>query len=578
MKVGDLDLNVGFLVDQLTMIYLMIITGVGTLIHIYSLGYMADDPGFVRFFTYLNLFVFSMLTLVMGDSLPMMFIGWEGVGLCSYLLIGFWFEETATAQKNKKAFVANRVGDLGVLIGMFVLFYFARDVSWLGLEEFKWQAAHLPFLTVACLFLFLGATGKSAQIPLYVWLPDAMAGPTPVSALIHAATMVTAGIYMLARLNFLYVMSPVAMTTVAVIGAITALFAATIGVFQYDIKKVLAYSTVSQLGFMFIAVGVGAFWVGIFHVMTHAFFKACLFLGSGSVIMGMHHEQDMRKMGGLSKKMPITYLTYAIGCFAIAGFPFGAGFFSKDEILWKAFSTGNLAGVPGIVIWALGAIAAAFTAFYMYRSLYMTFSGENRADEHTKAHIAESPNSMTWVLAVLAFLSIFGGWLGWPHLWHWPFPNWLHHWLEPIFKTADTRLKWVEYSHAVEWGLMALSVAIATGGWLVARTLYKDAASPVPARLAADYPAIQKGGLNKWYVDELYEAAIIGPIHRGSVMLWRVVDALIIDGILVNGSAWLVMTVAELTRRYQNGNLQRYAVTLAAGGAVLIYVLFANLG
>jgi NADH-quinone oxidoreductase subunit L len=575
---GDLKLNVAFLVDNLSMLFLLIITGIGTLIHIYSAAYMADEPAYSRFFTYLNLFIFSMLVLIMGDSLPMMFIGWEGVGLCSYLLIGFWYGDMANAVAGKKAFVANRVGDFGVLLGMFYLFWYSRDVSWLGLEAFPWGAPHADKLTIACLLLFLGATGKSAQIPLYVWLPDAMAGPTPVSALIHAATMVTAGIYMLCRLNFLFALSGTAMGVVAVIGACTALFAATIGVFQYDIKKVLAYSTVSQLGFMFVAVGVGAFWVGIFHVMTHAFFKATLFLGSGSVIHGMHHEQDMRKMGGLKKYMPVTYWTYAIACYAIAGFPLGAGFFSKDEILWKAFST-ELAGVPGKAIWAMCTLAAGFTAFYMYRSLYMTFSGESRADEHTKEHIHESPPAMTGVLVVLAFLSIFGGWLGWPHLWHdWaPIPNFLEHWLHPVFaRTETTLLKWGEYSHGVEYGLMAFSVLVALTGWAIARALYKDNASTVPAKLASDFPAIQRGGYNKWYVDEIYEAVILNPIVKLSIGLWKYLDSLVIDG-FVNMTAWTTRNFGELVRRYQNGNVQRYALTMAVGAMILLLTVVLKL-
>src|SRR5437660_264696 len=407
----------GFLLDPLSSVMILVVTGVGFLIHIYSTGYMHEEDGFYRFFAYLNLFMFSMLTLVLGNNYLMMFVGWEGVGLCSYLLIGYYFHKKSAGDAAKKAFVVNRIGDWGFSIGIRMIFATFGTIDFLQVGEKVREgvtsgAFHVsdPLFIAIALALFVGAAGKSAQIPLYVWLPDAMEGPTPVSALIHAATMVTAGVYMVARSNFIYQMAPQAMTVVAVIGAVTAFFAASIGLVQNDIKRVLAYSTVSQLGYMFLALGVGAFAAGVFHLMTHAFFKALLFLGSVSVIHAMHHEQDMRKMGAVRKYMPITYWTMFIGTLAIAGTPGLAGFFSKDEILWKAFSSKQ----GHILLWLIGAVVAGMTAFYMFRLLFMTFFGESRVDDHTEEHIHESPHSMTTHLIILAIVSIFAGYVGFP--------------------------------------------------------------------------------------------------------------------------------------------------------------------
>src|SRR5712672_1700210 len=392
-SVGSLRVDLGLTFDRLSGTLVLVVTGVGFLIHLYSVGYMDEDPAYWRYFAYLNLFVSMMLLLVLADNLVAMFVGWEGVGLCSYLLIGFWYDDEAKASAGRKAFIVNRIGDFGFLVGIFVLYFYTGQV---GFHALRVAPLSLGVASAAAELLFVGATGKSAQLPLYVWLPDAMAGPTPVSALIHAATMVTAGVYMVARLNFLFALSPAAMTVVATIGALTAIFAASIGFFQYDIKKVLAYSTVSQLGFMFIGVGVGAYWAGIFHLMTHAFFKACLFLGSGSVILACHHEQDMRKMGGLEKYTPITRWTYLAACWAIAGFPWAAGFYSKDEILWKAWSAEGLSAPwLGKAIYLVGAVAALGTAFYMFRSYYMTFTGEYRGGHgHAPKETEEDPEAL----------------------------------------------------------------------------------------------------------------------------------------------------------------------------------------
>ena len=436
--VGGLNVEAAFVFDRLSAVMVLVVAGVSALIHIYSMGYMARDECYWRYFTYLNLFVFFMLLLVTADNAVAMFVGWEGVGLCSYLLIGFWFEDPEKAYAGKKAFVVNRIGDFGFLLGIILIFWS------LGTVNFNEIAQQAPLLltgggtlaTAICLLLFLGATGKSAQIPLYVWLPDAMAGPTPVSALIHAATMVTAGVYMIVRLNVLYLLAPAAMCVVAVVGAATAIYAASIGLMQNDIKKVLAYSTVSQLGYMFLAVGVGAFSAGIFHLVTHAFFKALLFLGSGSVIHAMSNKQDIREMGGLKKQMPVTYWTFLFATLAIAGIPPFSGFFSKDEILWKAFSSPQ----GHWTLWLIGFVAAGLTAFYMFRLVFLTFHGECRADEETKHHIHESPSLMTVPLIVLGVLSVIGGFAGIPEaLWG---GNHFHHWLAPCWATRTARWKY----------------------------------------------------------------------------------------------------------------------------------------
>ena len=571
--------NVAFLMDPLSGVMALVVTGVGSLIHIYSIGYMAHDESYSRYFTYLNLFMFSMLLLVLGDSLPLMFVGWEGVGLCSYLLIGFWFTDDAKASAGKKAFIVNRIGDMGFVIALMILFWQVGSLQYDVLAE---RAATVPveWMTAICLLLFFGATGKSAQIPLYVWLPDAMAGPTPVSALIHAATMVTAGVYMIARLSFMFTLAPTAMMVVAVVGTLTALFAATIGLFQYDIKKVLAYSTVSQLGFMFMGVGVGAFAAAIFHLMTHAFFKACLFLGSGSVIHGMHGEQDIRQMGGLQKIMPYTGWTFLISCFAIAGFfPF-SGFFSKDEILYNVFAThfGSPAWL-GVVLWCLGALAAFCTSFYMFRLYYMTFSGELRAPEEIKKKgVHESPFVMTVPLMVLAFLALVGGWIGLPeHALHAVgihIPNLFEHHLHEVLARAHENMGPHHGSPAVEWGLMAVSFGIAIVGWFLARSLYKDNASEVPARMKEKFAGIHKVIFNKYYVDEGYFYAFIRPVLNFSKFLWGFVDTYLIDGMLVHVSAWVVRTFGEGVRLVQTGNVQTYLLGFLVGAAAFLIYLW----
>jgi NADH-quinone oxidoreductase subunit L len=591
---GNFQVDLAFAMDPLSGVMALIVTGVGFLIHIYSLGYMAHDDGFQRFFAYLNLFIFAMMTLVLGENLLMLFVGWEGVGLCSYLLISFWFNDEANAAAGKKAFIVNRIGDFGFLIGMFLIgvtvLPHLHDGE--GLLSFRTLQHHsgilAPAATAICLLLFVGATGKSAQIPLFIWLPDAMAGPTPVSALIHAATMVTAGVYMIARMNFLFVLSPTAMGVVAAVGVATAIFASSIALVQNDIKKVLAYSTVSQLGYMMLACGVGAFGVGIFHVMTHAFFKALLFLGSGSVIHAMSDEQDMRVMGGLKNKLPITYWTFLVGTLAIAGvFPL-AGFFSKDEILWKAFSS----ELGGVLPWAIGFLAAGMTAFYMMRLVAMTFYGENRASEEVRSHIHESPATMTGVLVVLAILSVVGGWIGWPHFLGGG--AWFETWLEPVFATGghdvgavaahgaataghgaetvghaagaahDTTMEWILAGASLAWGILGL-----TAGYFVYGRRISIAESF--RKLGGGFP--HKVLLNKYYVDEGYEAVFIRPGFKLSKsFLWKIVDAGLIDGLMVNGSALVVAIVGSILRIFQNGMVRFYAWSFTIG--VTVFVLY----
>jgi len=560
---GTLQVDVALRIDALSAVMVLIVSGVGFLIHVYSVGYMADDPSFGRYFTYLNLFTFAMLTLVLADNLPLLFVGWEGVGLCSYLLIGFWYDKEANASAGKKAFVVNRIGDAAFLLGMFLLFWnLGSGAHALGFGEIAAHAKKIPLdtVTVITLLLFVGATGKSAQLPLYVWLPDAMAGPTPVSALIHAATMVTAGVYMIARLNFLFILSPTTLAVVATVGGLTALFAATIGLVQTDIKKVLAYSTVSQLGYMFLAVGVGAFGAGIFHLMTHAFFKGLLFLGSGSVIHGMGGEQDMRKMGGLRAPMPITFATFFIGTLAIAGIPGLAGFFSKDEILAQAF--GSPSGSPWL--WALGIVAAGLTSFYMFRLLFLTFFGDCRADEHTKHHLHESPASMTMPLIVLAILSVIGGYVGLPA--HWLWGNRFEAFLEPVFGAAAH--EGAHLAAATEYALMGVSVLVALLGLGVAYVFYivrPDLPESLAEKFSYPYDLI----LNKYYVDELYDMLFVRPTVAFSTWLWRVVDVGVIDA-LVNGTADAVGANSGLWRRLETGNVQHYAVSMLLGALVIL--------
>ena len=574
---GNLQIDLGFSMDPLSGVMALVVTGVGFLIHIYSLGYMAHDEGFSRFFTYMNLFIFAMMMLVLGENMLMLFVGWEGVGLCSYLLIAFWFDDEAKAAAGKKAFIVNRIGDFGFLLGIFLIgtTLLPHLGAGEGLFSFRTLQHHAgilaPAATAICLLLFLGATGKSAQIPLYIWLPDAMAGPTPVSALIHAATMVTAGVYMVARMNFLFVLSPTAMGVVAVIGVVTAIFAATIALTQNDIKKVLAYSTVSQLGYMMLACGVGAFGVGVFHVMTHAFFKALLFLGSGSVIHAMSNEQDMRVMGGLKNKLPVTYWTFLVGTLALAGiFPL-AGFFSKDEILWKTFSS----DLGGLIPWGLGFLAAGLTAFYMMRLVVLTFYGENRASAQVKSHIHESPATMTVPLVILAVLSVVGGWIGWPHFMGGG--AWFEQWLEPVFSsghgahgvvahgvTHDPLMEWILAGASLAWGLLGLGL-----GYFV--YMRKISIATSLRNLAGGFP--HKVLLNKYYVDEAYEGALIRPSYLLSKnVLWKVVDSGLIDGLLVNGSALVVAIIASMLRLFQNGMVRFYAWSFTVG--VTVFVLY----
>ncbi len=573
IAVGGISIDVMFLLDALSTVMVLVVTGVSFLIHIYSIGYMHDDDSYARYFSYLNLFVFSMLILILGGNLPLLFVGWEGVGLCSYLLIGFWFEDPEKAKAGKKAFIVNRIGDLGFLIGMFTLFGVAGGLSFdavKGAADSGTITAGVA--TFACLALFVGATGKSAQIPLYVWLPDAMAGPTPVSALIHAATMVTAGVYMIARMSFLFALSPTASAVVALVGGATALFAATIGITQYDIKKVLAYSTVSQLGYMMIGVGVGAYFTGIFHLMTHAFFKACLFLGSGAVIHALSGEQDMRRMGGLKKKLPWTYWTFLISTIAIAGFPPFAGFWSKDEILWKAISTTSKADWAGWVhtaAYAMGLIGAAITSFYMFRLVFMTFHGEQRSD----IHVHHEMKVMSWPLAILAGLAAIGGFVNPSLLGGHAFK----HFLEPVVghaqEIAVASTAFAE-NHGVELGLAGLSVAVACLGLFIAWTLYMKR-TDVPGKVIEAIPGLHKVVLNKYFIDEIYEASVIKPIHGFSVFLWKKMDAFVVDGLGVNGPPRVLKALGGIGRMLQSGNVQAYAFWLFVGFAgVLFYMIY----
>jgi NADH-quinone oxidoreductase subunit L len=678
LSAGRLTVDLAFALDPLSITLVLVITGIGALIHLFSVGYMADEPSYWRFFCYLNFFVFAMLLLVMGDSFAVMFFGWEGVGLASYLLIAFWYTDREKAAAGMKAFVVNRIGDFGFLLGMLLLFW-ALGGAWaprtttttpslgrtteyqpsaelrtfdpastpqearslapteagvrvgptLSFRELRDQVVveethvkerllhttlwGVPVIALACILLFVGAMGKSAQLPLYVWLPDAMAGPTPVSALIHAATMVTAGVYMVARLSFLFALSPSAMGWVALIGSLTAAFAASIGFFQYDIKKVLAYSTVSQLGFMFIGVGVGAYWAGTYHLLTHAFFKATLFLASGSVILGCHHEQDMRKMGGLAKHMPWTRWAYLVACVAIAGFPVANGFYSKDEILWKAFTSDHLAlfGAPvpwlGPAIYVLGLLTAVGTSFYMFRSYYMTFTGEYRGGQaehgghggghghdegHGHAHTPhESPWTVTSVLTVLAAGSVLTALLGIPTLWSGHAPL-FEHWLAPVLAEVSFR----EAGHGAEWLFQGLGIAAAFAGWLAARALFLEGKSQVPAQLKARFLRAWTVVYDKYYVDELYQAVVVRNVQRLAALLsW--LDAHVVDGLVnlagvlaraasalsdlidrygvdwaVNGVGALIRGAGRSLRRLQTGHIQTYLYG-ALGGALVVVLL-----
>ncbi len=566
MAVGDFKAVVGFLVDPLSIIMMMVVSGVSFIIHIYSHGYMHEDPDFPRYFAYLNLFVFFMLVLVAANNFLLMFVGWEGVGLCSYFLIGFWYEKKSASDAGKKAFIVNRIGDYGFLLAIFLIF-----VTF-GTINFKEVFAAAPgklavdggMVTLITLLLFMGATGKSAQLPLFTWLPDAMEGPTPVSALIHAATMVTAGVYMVARCNLLFVMAPVSIWVVAAIGAATAIFAASIGLAQNDIKRVLAYSTISQLGYMFLACGVGAFAAGIFHLMTHAFFKALLFLGAGSVMHALAGELDMRKMGALKPHMPRTYWTFLLATLAISGiFPL-AGFFSKDEILWKSMTQG------GLGFWLVGAVAAFMTATYMFRAVFMTFHGESRVDPQVAHHLHESPGVMTVPLIILAVLSTVGGLVGFPVVEGW---NVFGDFLAPVFASSASLLPKGAEHHAawLEITMMIVSLVIAVLGILLARKMYIQEPG-LPDQLAKRYPGSYNLITHKYWVDELYDWVFVGPLIRLSVFLWRIFDDLIVDG-TVNGVAAVARGGSEIFKRLQTGNVQGYALSILLGTIVIIYFI-----
>ena len=592
-------------VDPLSSVMILVVTFVGFFIHLYSIGYMGFDAGYARYMAYLNLFMFAMLTLVLGANYLILFVGWEGVGLCSYLLIGFWFDKKSAADAGKKAFIVNRIGDAGFVLGMLLIFVSFGSLDFRAVME---QAAHMPVdwswggtLTLIALFLFVGACGKSAQIPLFTWLPDAMEGPTPVSALIHAATMVTAGVYMVARSSAIYAHAPKALFVVALVGALTAVFAATIGLVQNDIKRVLAYSTVSQLGYMFLACGVGAFAAGIFHLMTHAFFKALLFLGSGSVIHGMSGEQDMRRMGGLKERMPWTHRTMLVGCLAIAGVPLLAGFFSKDEILWSAYKIGGY----GRVVWFMGFVVAGLTAYYMFRLYHMTFSGAFRGTEEQAHHLHESPRTMLEPLIVLAAGSILAGYLGIPAILgeRVGFANFFEHFLEPVFESAHETLPQVFSAeapgHDVEWMLMGASVAVAFLGIILA-ALFFQRHPEIPTRLAGSLATLHRVLLHKYYVDEIYDAVFVRGLALGGGNALYGMDRYVVDGgdgevrpgLGVNGVAWLTRDVvakfSDAWDRYVVDGLVNltaavldnasYVVRALQNGLVQHYALYAIIG
>ncbi len=590
----------GFLLDSLSSVMILVVTGVGFLIHVYSTGYMAHDGGYYRFFGFLNLFLFFMLVLVLANNYVLLFVGWEGVGFCSFGLIGFFFRKKSASNAANKAFIVNRIGDAGLILGMLLTFTTLGTLQFTqvgsALEAGGFHAEHVwgP-LTMMCLLFFVGATGKSAQLPLHVWLPDAMEGPTPVSALIHAATMVTAGVYLVARSSQIFVLAPNAMLVVAVVGGLTAIFAASIGLVQYDIKKVLAYSTVSQLGYMFLACGVGAFWVGIFHVYTHAFFKALLFLGSGSVIHAVGGEQDMRRMGALKDRIPVTFKTMLVGALAIAGIPGLAGFFSKDEILWKAYSSHHT------LLYVLGLVTAMMTAFYMFRLIYMTFYGDNRVAPQT--HVHESPRSMTWPLVILAVGSVLAGWIGTPPVFgpvHDALPS-LEHWLSASVVVEGVHGEAAEHHSALlEWGLIALSVGLALAAiWLSTRMFRTEKYEGEPMHGLVGRP-LHGILLNKYRVDEIYDALFVRGVAKGGGIVLAGFDKIVIDGV-VNGTGLLTRLSSSLTiffdkwivdgivnvvgfgiklvsypvRMFQTGLVQNYALLFLVGvGIIAGYYLF----
>ncbi|MBA3948480.1 MAG: NADH-quinone oxidoreductase subunit L [Acidobacteria bacterium] len=581
---GDLFVPFTLRLDPLSALMILVVTGIGSLIHIYSTAYMHDEPEgeFARYFSYLNLFAAFMLVLVLGASFPVMFVGWEGVGLCSYLLIGFWFKKKSASDAGKKAFIVNRIGDFGFILGMLLLFVTFGTLNFYEINTLvaAWpKETGMGVLTIATLLLFLGATGKSAQLPLYTWLPDAMEGPTPVSALIHAATMVTAGVYMIGRNAALFGHAEITMQVIAVIGVATALMAGTIALVQNDIKRVLAYSTVSQLGYMFVAMGVGAYAAGIFHLFTHAFFKALLFLGSGAVIHALHGEQDIRNMGGLKKQLPITYWTFLIGTLAIAGVPLLSGFFSKDEILWKTFS-GHHYG-----IWGVAVVTSLLTAIYMFRLTFLTFHGERRHDVpsgatthaahdshvthhgHDEHHLHDAPPAMAIPLVILAIGSIVAGYIGIPHALggH----NWIHGFLDPVFHIGALPAAEVHEDTAMELILMGVSTAVAFLGIAIAAVLFLKRRSPAEAR-SAKAGALHTVLLNKYYVDELYDAVVVRPIHAlSAVVLWKGFDVRVIDG-AVNGTGAAIRAGSGALRRVQTGSVRAYAMAIFAGVVAMV--------
>jgi len=556
IKFSNFSVKFGFLLDQLSLLWLLFVTGIGSLIHMYSISYMHDDENLHKFFAYLNLFIFFMIALVMGSNLLIMFIGWEGVGLCSYLLIGFWHKNQDYNDAAKKAFIMNRIGDLGLLIGIIIIASLFNTADFIGIHERILEGTNhvtLFWIGIATFALFIGATGKSAQIPLYTWLPDAMAGPTPVSALIHAATMVTAGIFMITRLNFMFDLAPEVQNIIAIIGAITALVAATIGLLQNDIKKVLAYSTVSQLGLMFLALGLGAYQVAVFHVITHAFFKACLFLGSGSVIHALHGEQDMRKMGGLKKVMPITFITMLISSLAISGiFPF-AGFWSKDEILMTAFH-------KDLPLWIIGSVASIMTAFYMFRLMYLTFFKEFRGTEHQKSHLHESPSLITIPLIVLALLATFGGLINFPG------SNWLNHYLQPIISKVSHE----EALNSTSYLLMGIALVGAIVGISVAYIKYIKK-SELPSE-DENITGISKIIYNKYYVDEAYTKIIVNPLNAASRFFIDTLETGLSK--LVFGFGKATEAIGTQGRKIQSGSIGLYLFAFVLGICVILTCLF----
>ncbi len=562
---GSFSSSVSFMFDPLAAVMVLVVSGVSFIIHVYSIGYMAHDGGYWRYFSFLNLFVFSMLLLVLADNVLLLFVGWEGVGLCSYLLIGFWFHKKSASDAGKKAFIVNRIGDFGFLLGIMLLFWTLgstniKEISHLAPEML---VAGGGLVTAITLLFLVGAVGKSAQIPLYVWLPDAMEGPTPVSALIHAATMVTAGVYMIARLSALYVLAPTSMAIVAIVGGFTALYAATIGLAQNDIKRVLAYSTISQIGYMFLACGVGAFSAGIFHLTTHAFFKALLFMGAGSVIHALSGEQDMRYMGGLKNRLPFTYKAFLIATLSISGIPLLAGFFSKDEILWKAYSSGH--GHP--LLWILGLITAILTAFYMFRLLYLTFHGKSNVTAEAEKHLHESPPVMLIPLYILAFLSIFGGYIGLPHALGGG--AWFENFLKPVIaESAHVIETGSHHAPSLEYILMLASVVAVLLGIVVAYNFYIKNPEK-PKQLAQRFAGCYRLIFNKYYIDEVYDYLIVKPLYILSLIFWKIFDVRVIDG-FVNRLAKFFGSMSERFRILQTGFVRNYALVFFIGVIILV--------